>query len=185
MKETKPKGMLSRLVGFLLSKLPWAATKPAAPGPAVAVEGPPSPKAGQHILIVDDDKVIVKVLSNKLKAKGYDIKTAQNPADALAVVREQLPDLILLDLGFPLDASFSVAASWDGFALMQWLQGSGLGVDVPIFIISSESPEQCQERFPPHTKPAAFFQKPIDHEALIAAVKRILSSDPSQPNPTP
>jgi len=172
---TKPEGRLSRLLSWLMSKLPWAA-KPAPAAPESAPAPAPAPRLGKTILIIDDDAVILHILSQKLHARGYDIVTAKHPVEALAVVREAKPDLILLDLGFPPDASFTGAASWDGFDLMRWLRLSGLGNEVPIFIISSESPDQCKGRWPARG-PAAFFQKPIEQKRLFSSIEQALWKD--------
>lgn len=175
MSTTKPKGRLSQLLSFLLSKLPWAA-KPPPPAPAPAPEPLPTPRLGKKILIVDDDAVILHVLSHKLRARGYDIATAAEPADALAAVRDEKPDLILLDLVFPPDTSFSGAADWDGFALMRWLRVSGVGSEIPIFIISSADPDECKERCTV-SGPAAYFQKPIDLNRLFLTIGQTLWKD--------
>jgi CheY-like chemotaxis protein len=177
MNATKPKGKLSRLLSFLLSKLPRA-PKPPPPGPAPAPapEPPPAPRLGKKILIIDDDAVILHTLSRKLHASGYDIATATGPAEALVAVRDVKPDLILLDLGFPPDVSLSGAAHWDGFGLMRWLRISRLGGQVPIFIISSANPDQCKQRFPTEG-PVGFFQKPIDHDQLLLSIGQVLRKD--------
>jgi CheY-like chemotaxis protein len=173
MNKTKPKTKFSRLLSFLLSKLPWAA-KPSPPAPVPAA--PPWPRLGKKILIIDDDAVILHILSHKLRARGYDIETAVDPQEALAAVRAGKPDLILLDLVFPPDVSFSGAADLDGFGLMRWLHACGLGRQIPIFIISTEDPDQCKGRWPAK-RPEIFFQKPIDHDRLLLSIRRTLWKD--------
>jgi len=177
MNATKPKGRLGRLLSCLLSKLPWAAKpSPPVPAPAPAPEPPPTPRLGKKILIIDDDAVILNILSRKLRAKGYDIASATAPAEALTVLGDAKPDLILLDLVFPPDINLGGAAAWDGFDLMRWLHASGLGGQIPIFIISGESPDRLKARCPAQG-PVAFFQKPIDHDRLFLSIKRTLWKD--------
>lgn len=53
------------------------------------------------ILIVDDDKLILTVLSSKLKTKGYDIISADNVVDALGIIQDQNIDLIVSDVMMP------------------------------------------------------------------------------------
>ena len=186
MKErTKQEGGLSRLLSWLGSKLPWAA-KPAAPAPAPtpAPEPAQAPRLGKTILIIDDDAVILHILSEKLHARGYDVVTAKHPVEALAAVRDGKPDLILLDLGFPPDASFSGASSWDGFDLMRWFRVSGLGSEVPIFIITSESPDRCNGRWPARG-PEAFFQKPIEQKRLFSSIEQALWKEANAVKPEP
>jgi twitching motility two-component system response regulator PilH len=186
MNATEPKGMLSRLLACLLSKLPWAANKPppppSKPPPPQPSEMPPAPRLGKRILIIDDDTVILKILSRKLNARGYDILTAADPADALSVARNGKPDLILLDLVFPPDVNFGGGVGWDGFRVMNWLHTSGLGSHIPIFIISSEDPEHCKDRCLANGA-VAFFQKPVDHDHLLSAIRQTLCKDPVPPKP--
>ena len=53
------------------------------------------------ILIVDDDRDIIKVLSANLKLEGYNIITAEDGLSAYNISIENMPDLIILDLGLP------------------------------------------------------------------------------------
>ncbi|MBI3354916.1 MAG: sigma-54-dependent Fis family transcriptional regulator [Nitrospirae bacterium] len=54
-----------------------------------------------HILIVDDEKGILQSLSSILQDEGYSISTAENGADALKLVKEDAPLLVLLDIWLP------------------------------------------------------------------------------------
>jgi two-component system KDP operon response regulator KdpE len=54
-----------------------------------------------RILLVDDEASIQRVLGPLLRSRGYDVDIAGTGADALALVTERTPDLIVLDLGLP------------------------------------------------------------------------------------
>jgi two-component system response regulator AtoC len=54
-----------------------------------------------RILVVDDEHLIRWSLEQNLKKQGYDIMTAGTGEDALKMVREEQPDLILLDIQMP------------------------------------------------------------------------------------
>ncbi|MBC7343559.1 MAG: response regulator, partial [Clostridia bacterium] len=54
-----------------------------------------------RILIVDDDKVIVRILSAYLREEGYEVYEASNCAYALELVHNQNPSLIILDIELP------------------------------------------------------------------------------------
>ena len=56
---------------------------------------------GKRILIVDDTKDILQVVSQRLKSWGYVVLTANSGEEGLKVASEQLPDLILLDIMMP------------------------------------------------------------------------------------
>ena len=55
----------------------------------------------KKILIVDDEPGIVRLLSMRLKIKGYEIFTAYDGKEAVEVAVKELPDLILLDIKMP------------------------------------------------------------------------------------
>ena len=55
------------------------------------------------VLVVDDDPLFQKVISHKLKTNGYSVINALDGAAAIAAMREQQPDAVLLDVNFPPD----------------------------------------------------------------------------------
>ncbi len=55
----------------------------------------------KKILIVDDEPGIVRLLGMRLKAKGYEIVEAYDGLQCLMVTKEEMPDLILLDIKMP------------------------------------------------------------------------------------
>jgi len=55
----------------------------------------------KKILIVDDEPGIVRLLSMRLKAKGYDVFEAYDGTECMKIAVEELPDLILLDIKMP------------------------------------------------------------------------------------
>jgi two-component system KDP operon response regulator KdpE len=58
-------------------------------------------KQGASILVVDDEKEIVRALQRGLAAHGYTVLTASNGAEAIEAVRRHRPDLLVLDLMLP------------------------------------------------------------------------------------
>ena len=68
--------------------------------------------AGEPILIVDDNPLNLKVVRVLLTVEGYDVRTALNADEALAVLRTFHPRLILMDLQLP---------GMDGLALTRHL----------------------------------------------------------------
>jgi two-component system chemotaxis response regulator CheY len=127
----------------------------------------------KKILVVDDDPVVQKALAIKLKASNYDVLTAAEGADAVNLVRTQKPDAILLDINFPTDFS---SVAWDGFRIMEWLKRTENIAKIPIFIISSSSPDQCAAKVR-EAGAIGFFRKPIIHEELVAALERAFATD--------
>src|SRR5947208_14697685 len=81
----------------------------------------PEEVKSRKILIVDDDAVILKTVSIKLSNVGYQVVTAVDGADAIRAMREERPDLIIVDIHFPPDVPHGGGVPWDGFILMKWL----------------------------------------------------------------
>lgn len=78
------------------------AGKPAEARPAVpVVEGGVRGAKAATILVVDDEPEIVELLMEFLERRGYRVKTATNGEDALALVKKEPPDLMLLDIYMP------------------------------------------------------------------------------------
>jgi CheY-like chemotaxis protein len=67
----------------------------------------------KRILIADDSPTIVEITKAMLKSEGYEIITANNGADAVKMVKENNPDLLLLDVMMP---------DMDGYAVIQTLR---------------------------------------------------------------
>jgi two-component system KDP operon response regulator KdpE len=80
-----------------------------------------------RILIADDDPQILRALKVTLRARGYEIVTAGNGAEALDEAMIHHPDLVMLDLGMP---------KLDGIGVIQGLRG---WTQVPILVVSGRT----------------------------------------------
>ncbi|SPE59115.1 hypothetical protein SBV1_30050 [Verrucomicrobia bacterium] len=120
----------------------------------------------------------------KLKGAGHQVFTAQEGSEAISIVREQAPDIILLDFHFPADVSHSGLPAWDGFRLMHWLRGLKEAEHARFMIITGEDPSNLKHR-PMAVPVAGFFQKPLDFKALLSAIaKQVAATRPSPAGPS-
>ncbi len=94
----------------------------------------------KKILVVDDSPLILKLMSLKLTANGYDVITAEDGGTAVSTVRKEKPDLILLDISFPPDVGHGGGVAWDGFLIMTWLQRLEEAKHIPIIVITGGEP---------------------------------------------
>ena len=137
------------------------------------METQPTAKTRQRILVVDDCKVTVRLLSNLLKSNGYDVLTAIDGSEAIAAVRTQKPDLILLDLNFPPDVGHGGGVPWDGFLIIEWMRLMDEGTGIPILVITSnESAKSDQRALAAGVR--RVFHKPLDHAAVLVAIRETL-----------
>jgi CheY-like chemotaxis protein len=131
----------------------------------------------KKILVVDDNLVVLKTLSMKLTANGYEVLTAQEGGEAVSLVRREKPDLMLLDLSFPPDVAFGGGVPWDGFLIMSWLRRIDEARDIPIVVITSSDPAGFKDRALA-AGAISFMQKPLDNDALLELIQKTLADEP-------
>ncbi len=85
-----------------------------------------------RILLVDDDRQLLRALRVNLAARGYEVHTATDAAGGLAVAARTPPDLAIVDLGLP-DA--------DGIRVVEGLRG---WTTAPIIVLSARQPEAAK-----------------------------------------
>ena len=97
-------------------------------------EPPRTPVAAvkKTILVVDDEKDIVEMMSFNLQRNGYDVLTAHNGNDALAMAQRHAPDLIVLDLMMP---------GLDGTEVTRRLKGDAKLSKIPLVILTAKGEE--------------------------------------------
>lgn len=80
------------------------------------------------ILVVDDSKLAAKMVQDRLVSKGYEVSVAFSGEEALAEVRDEVPDLVVSDLTMP---------GMDGYELCQRLRRDPTTAEVPIILLTS------------------------------------------------
>ncbi len=119
-----------------------------------------SQKTDFSILVVDDNKENLKVVSNFLKTEGYQIALSLNADDALSILKENKIDLILLDVMMP---------GTDGFTLCRILKDKPRLEDIPvIFLTAKTETSDLVEGF--SAGGVDYITKPFQKEELIARV---------------
>jgi len=137
----------------------------------------------KKILAIDDNPVILKALASTLQSKGYEVLTALDGSQAFSIARREKPDLYLLDILFPPDATES-GNTWDAFLIMRWLQHMGEAKDKPVVIISGAEPEKYKTRCLA-AGAQAFLPKPVDPNELVNTVQNIFCHSPAAQAPEP
>ena len=110
--------------------------------------------------------------------------TATEGSKAVGLVRQTQPHLIVLDINFPPEVG-STGLQWDGFNIMEWMRRFREVAEIPVIVITSGDPAKYKTRALA-AGASAFFQKPINHEEFIIAVRRILGQNKTdQPESAP
>jgi len=126
----------------------------------------------KKILIVDDERDIVKALTIRLQANGYNTVTAFDGAQGVFMAYKERPKLIILDIRMP---------AGDGFSVAEKLKESKRTNQIPIIFVSG-SPEKNAEERARDLGARFFIKKPYDPEELLDAVQRALETKPSGPD---
>ncbi len=116
----------------------------------------------KKILVVDDEPDILKTVSFRLEKASYEILTATNGQEALNLVWEKRPDLILLDLALP---------GIDGYEVCKRLRADETLKNIPIIFLTASQPYRIKEKVKGFDADD-YLIKPFEAEELLAKVKK-------------
>ncbi len=118
----------------------------------------------EKILIVEDDKDIIKMLEYNLKKEGFKVIHASDGEDALDLAVRQYPDLILLDLMLP---------GIDGLEVCKALKGENKAAAIPIIMLTAKS-QESDKVVGLELGADDYVTKPFSPRELIARIKAVL-----------
>ncbi len=114
------------------------------------------------ILLVDDSKTELHVLSELLGKKGYQVRTAENGEEALRRLQEDKPDLILMDVVMP---------GQNGFQLTRAITRDPQFASVPVIICTSKN-QETDRVWGMRQGAKDYVVKPVVPDELIAKIKQ-------------
>ena len=115
------------------------------------------------ILVVDDIPENVRLLEAVLAPHGYDVVTAADGAEALAVVESEQPDLVLLDVFMP---------ELDGYAVCARLRQNEETAVLPVVMVTSSVGEEKTRAI--EAGADDFIPKPFNHDELLTDRKSVV-----------
>ncbi len=125
--------------------------------------------AEPKILVVDDDPDILDAITTVLSTRPYTILKARDGVECLDKVRQQIPDLIILDLLMP---------KKDGFAVVRELRENPKYARIPILILTSVREDASRRRYELETGLAMdvqdYVEKPISPVDLLERAQSLL-----------
>jgi CheY-like chemotaxis protein len=128
------------------------------------------------ILIVDDDPIMRMLYKRPLEGAGYEFLTAKDGEEALKLVSEQAPQLIIMDIMMP---------GTDGLSVLRTLKHSEHGKNTPVIIVTANLEKYTTAQAEATASGAvAFLSKPLSPNRLLAEVKRLAPIE-SQSKPDP
>ncbi len=118
----------------------------------------------KKILVVDDEVDILMTVSFRLKKAGYEVITAENGNEAVEKAKQNIPDLILLDLRLP---------EKDGFEVFTELKSEPSLKDKPIIFLTASSGSKIKEKIKGFNH-NGFMTKPFEAPVLIEKIKSLI-----------
>ena len=119
----------------------------------------------RRVLLVDDDREIVRGVGIRLRAAGYEILTAFDGQAGLLAAKENLPDAIVLDVRMPV---------MDGLTMLRRLRDYKETEAIPVVILSASVVDQGKARALEQGA-RYFLEKPYDPKSLIEAVEAAIA----------
>ena len=122
------------------------------------------------VLIVDDDRDTSELVRQALNGMGFQVRTALSGRRAMQLVREEKPDLILLDLKLPGDM--------DGYQVLTQLKRSMGTASIPVIVITgSLTDEEIKQKKVLALGADRFLTKPFEIDDLIAEIRQFMGED--------
>ena len=120
----------------------------------------------RKIVIVDDDVLIRETVRLALDHAGYAVTAVGDPSRALAAVRAEKPDLVIMDLYMP---------GFDGRELIRSMKSDPATAATPVILFTGSS-EPIDVVSGLQSGAVEYLGKPIDGEVLLAKIRHILKT---------
>ena len=110
-----------------------------------------------RVLLIDDSKEEVKAISAMLEKAGYEVLVAYDGNEGINRAREEMPDLILMDIVMP---------ELNGFQATRQLRGDSLTQDIPVIVLSAKN-EEIDRIWALRQGARAYVSKNMEHKTLF------------------
>ncbi|WP_019025272.1 MULTISPECIES: PleD family two-component system response regulator [unclassified Thioalkalivibrio] len=119
-----------------------------------------------HILIIDDSPTEIHVLRGILEKNGHSVITASSGEEGVAVAKEKVPDLVLMDVVMP---------GLNGFQATRQIAQAAETAEVPVIVVSTK--DQAADRVWAMRQGAKeYITKPVVEKTLMAAINKQLAA---------
>ena len=118
----------------------------------------------KRILVIDDEPNLLEVIRLRLEANDYEVLTAQDPLAGLEIAKEEMPDLIIMDVIMP---------KVNGLRLLRILKREDETKDIPVIILSVKWHDN-NHKAGVDAGADYYLTKPYDPKELLDTVKKVL-----------
>jgi DNA-binding response OmpR family regulator len=135
------------------------------PVPAMSKE-----KNAKKVLVADDDDMSLAMVNMYLGSKGYEVLTAKDSLEAIRLLKEFKPDLLILDILMPF---------MSGLEMLSYIRFNFLIENVPVIIMSVMGSEEVKDAA---DKLGAYYYitKPFEMEDLVLMIDKIPGFSPKE-----
>ena len=119
----------------------------------------------KKILFIEDEPDQIMMLQTRLEANGFQVISAPNGEEGIKKVREEKPDLILLDIVMP---------KMNGYEVCKCLKGNPNTSHIPIIAVTASGAKELEEKCR-STGINDIVKKPYESADLLNKIKRLLS----------
>ncbi|MEW6491525.1 MAG: response regulator transcription factor [Cyanobacteriota bacterium] len=118
----------------------------------------------KQLLLIDDDPNLILLVKDYLEFRGYEVITAENGREALNILDQQVPDMIICDVMMP---------EMDGYTFVEHVRQDSRTSWIPVLFLSAKG--QSQDRVKGlNTGADVYMVKPFEPEELVAQVESSL-----------
>src|SRR3712207_283580 len=118
----------------------------------------------KRLLLIDDDPNLILLVKDYLEFRGYEVVTAENGREALEVLEQELPDLIICDVMMP---------EMDGYTFVKHVREDQRTSWIPVLFLSAKGQSQDKVKGL-NTGADVYMVKPFEPEELVAQVEASL-----------
>lgn len=115
-----------------------------------------------HILVVDDEPLILKLMASILDKHGYQVTTATDGREALTRITADPPDLVLMDISMP---------NVDGFEALERIKTTEEWARIPVIMLTGAHLDRQSRMRSLELGADDFLSKPFDEEELVVRIR--------------
>lgn len=117
------------------------------------------------ILIVDDSPTETFAFKAMLENNGFEVITADNGADGIALARQDMPDVVLMDIVMP---------GLNGFQATRQLTKSPDTGHIPVIIVTTKD-QETDRVWGQRQGASGYLVKPVTEQGLVKTIREVLS----------
>ncbi|MET0072378.1 MAG: response regulator [Candidatus Thiodiazotropha sp.] len=130
------------------------------------VEVPVSSKTKAKILVVDDSPTEIHIFKKILEKQGYQILAAKDGQEGVDIAKQELPDIILMDVVMPV---------LNGFQATRQLKNNASTADIPVIMVTTKD-QQTDKNWGMRQGATEYLVKPVAPAELLSKIRELINA---------